>query len=211
MDAVPPEGRGLGGEELVDLRFELDSVVEVLVLEELLEGAEQVEIRGGQVWGIRWVREDFPSQLDDFLAGHICNVGAGVIVEEYDLASSRPLLTNRVVHFLQLVGVNDRGDGGARLQELAIQHALRIPSNAEQNLLLMGFILGLLRGRFSVGEPLDLARVVRTEDPTLIPVTRLARSFLLWGRRRREVAMLTRAALSESRSSCGIQVDRTLR
>jgi hypothetical protein len=68
MDALPVERRWFEREEFSNVIFQRIKVVEFFISKVVLQGPEKVVVRGGEVRGIRWVRDNFPSKLQERVA-----------------------------------------------------------------------------------------------------------------------------------------------
>ena len=85
VDALAPEGRGLGIEEVLECLLDVVASFEVLAVQVALEVGEKVEIRRGQVWGVRWVWKHGPTVRQQLGLGRSCNVRSRVVVLEVDM------------------------------------------------------------------------------------------------------------------------------
>jgi len=54
------------------------------------EPREQVAVRRGQIWRIRWVMETMEAQVGQFLLGCKCPVSRGIVVQEQDQLGELP-------------------------------------------------------------------------------------------------------------------------
>ena len=93
-----------------------------------------MEVGRRQVGGVWWVGYRSPAQLFQLLAGGRSNVRPGIVVQQADFRLSSPLFLDGGGELAQLAGLDVGGDGLASIQQLPVQHSLRIPPAAEQNL-----------------------------------------------------------------------------
>ena len=122
-----PEIRRLALEEPGQSRFEVIEVSEALAAQLVLEGAEEVKVGRRQVGGVWWVGYRSPAQLFQLLAGGRSNVRPGIVVQQADFHLSSPLFLDGGGELAQLASVDVGGDGLASIQQLPVQHSLRIP------------------------------------------------------------------------------------
>ena len=85
-----------------------------------------MEVGRRQVEGVWWVGYRSPAQLVQ-LAGGRSNVKPGIFVQQADFRPCSPLFLDGGGELAQLAGVDVGGDGLASIQQLPVQHSLRIP------------------------------------------------------------------------------------
>ena len=84
FDTSPVEIRYLGREEVSNSSFHFMAVCEALPIQEMMHRPKQVVICRGNIWGVRWMRQNFPAQFFQFVRRHFRRVWPGAIVLQDD-------------------------------------------------------------------------------------------------------------------------------
>ena len=90
VDSIPKELRRLGGQEWIKSIFDFLFWCEPYYSEGVLHRQEQMVVRRGKVWAIRWVGSNFPSTVFQIVLNRNSNMGPSVfMMENYCLVSVR--------------------------------------------------------------------------------------------------------------------------